>query len=437
MKQSNSAETLHPVDINKSQSLCPLPWMHLSFNSDSSIRACCNTDHGGFIKKEDGSRFYKNELASLDQISNSNFMKKLRLDMINDVKPDFCRTCHRVEENGAPSVRKIFIDQYPKELAQGLKETSADGSLNMKVKYIDFALGNDCNIKCRMCNPGSSYLLKKEFEDLSKNFDIAYTERARNSWEIDDKFKNFLVEIFESTELILTTGGEPFISKKHLSILELAISCGKAKNIRLMYHSNLTLIPDKLVELWKHFKQIDIHGSIEAHNLLNEYIRWPSKWQQIQSNIEKLLSLQKKMPLWLEIHTVFQALNILKLPELFEFLLTFENRIPPLSYLIWLDYPLHLAPAVLPLELRKLAQERTFSFFKKNEKVLLSGRFAEFNEQKIQIAQSHFQRLSLLPFEENNFKDFMQQTLNQDNYRQQNIFEHLPELKSFVLKEFA
>ncbi len=419
------------IKIEESKSLCPLPWMHLSFNTDSSLRACCNTDHGGFITKEDGSLIFKDEIASLDQVANNQFMKKLRKDMMDDVKPDFCRTCHRVEANGAPSVRKIYVDQYGPELKQGLAQTSPDGSYNMKVKYLDFALGNDCNIKCRMCNPGASYILRKEFEELSRKFDASYAERSQNSWEINDKFKALLVELFDTTELILTTGGEPFITKKHIEILKLAVSCGKAKQIRLMYHSNLTMIPDALVELWRNFKQVDIHGSIEAFGSLNEYIRWPSKWEKIKSNIEKILELQKSMKIWLEIHTVFQALSILRLPELYSFLLSFEDRIPPLSYLIWLDQPAHLSPNVLPPKLRELGQQRISKFFEDNQSRLLKGRFTEFNEQKIQISQSHFQRLLESPFEQAQFDECLRLSLAQDKYRNQNLFEVLPEFKEF------
>ena len=421
------------IEISKSNSLCPLPWMHLSFNTDSSVRACCNTDHGGFIKKDDGSLIFKDEILSVDQIANSNFMKKLRKDMINDAKPDFCRTCHRVESNGAPSIRKIYVEQYAKELQQGLESTRSDGSYDMKVKYLDFALGNDCNIKCRMCNPAASYNLRKEFEDLSKSFEARYAERGQNLWEMTDKFEAFLLELFDTTELILTTGGEPFISKKHIAILNLAVSSGKSKNIKLMYHSNLTLVPDALIELWKHFKQIDIHGSIEARGDLNEYIRWPSKWDKIQGNIEKILALQKTMPIWLEIHTVFQVLSILRLSELYEYLMSLEDRVPPLSYLIWLDQPSYLAPTILPPQLRELAYQRTIDFFDKNKSRLLKGKFAEFNEQKIEIAHSHFHRLLSAPYEKAQFKNFLKLTLDQDKYRKQDVFQQLPELKPFFI----
>ncbi len=75
-----------------------------------------------------------------------------------------------------------------------------------------------------------------------------------------------------------------------------------------MYHTNLTAVPDELVELWKYFQEINVNASIEAFGRLNECVLWPSKWTKVEANIEKLLGLQRVMHLSAEIHAVFQAL---------------------------------------------------------------------------------------------------------------------------------
>jgi len=64
---------------------------------------------------------------------------------------------------------------------------------------------------------------------------------------------------------------------------------GKSKNINLLYSINLTIISDKIIELWGKFKSVELNVSIDDLGVRNDYIRFPSKFEVIEDNLNKLV----------------------------------------------------------------------------------------------------------------------------------------------------
>ena len=63
---------------------------------------------------------------------------------------------------------------------------------------------------------------------------------------------------------------------------------GYAKDCNLRYNSNGLELPDKLFKLWEHFKEVRFNFSIDAYGERNNYIRYPSKWEEVAKNLKKL-----------------------------------------------------------------------------------------------------------------------------------------------------
>ena len=83
-------------------------------------------------------------------------------------------------------------------------------------------------------------------------------------------------------------GGEPLLIPEHYAILEFMVAEGYAKDCNLRYNSNGLELPDKLFQLWDHFKEIRFNFSIDAYGQRNEYIRYPSKWSDVETNLKRL-----------------------------------------------------------------------------------------------------------------------------------------------------
>ena len=54
-----------------------------------------------------------------------------------------------------------------------------------------------------------------------------------------------------------------------------------AKDKILYYNTNCAQsIPNKIIEMWKHFKHITVNLSVDDVGERNDYIRYPVKWPQ-------------------------------------------------------------------------------------------------------------------------------------------------------------
>lgn len=414
--------------------ICPLPWLHFSVNTDTSIRVCCNTDHGGHIRDENNNPIYLSNLASVDQAFNGPFMKRFRLAMANGEKPTFCNNCYRVEDNGGVSLRNIYLKQYEESFHHLLEATGEDGTATNEISFLDLSLSNHCNLKCRMCGPTSSYALHDDFESLKIHFSREHTQRAHLDWQDDSHLTMIFSKILPGLKEVLTTGGEPFLSRLHLKLLELAVQNGSSRNIVLRYHSNISVLPPRLLELWSEFKAIEIHISVEGYGDINDYIRFPLKWSVFRKNFESLIELKKRLPLWLEIHTCFQAYNILRLPEFLDFLINYRDSLPAMPYFISLGNPSYLSASVLPSALKELAMEKIYRHLDRNISHY-DEHFGQFNREKIEILLSHFKSLNHSIETEIqrhiSWKKFMDYTSSFDRLRNQSILELLPEMKPF------
>jgi sulfatase maturation enzyme AslB (radical SAM superfamily) len=99
-----------------------------------------------------------------------------------------------------------------------------------------------------------------------------------------------LFEHSQDVELIYVNGGEPTLVEKHWRYLEELINRGLNKQITLWYNINMTNLPDKLIDLWKEFKKVQITASIDDLGNRNDYIRLGSNWDTIIKNLDKLQS---------------------------------------------------------------------------------------------------------------------------------------------------
>ena len=83
-------------------------------------------------------------------------------------------------------------------------------------------------------------------------------------------------------------GGEALIMKEHYMVLEKIIEMGYAKNIEVRYNSNGLEWDDHLFDLWKEFRNVIFHFSIDSYEDKNHFIRYPSNWEQVITQLETL-----------------------------------------------------------------------------------------------------------------------------------------------------
>ena len=101
-----------------SDTFCLLPWVHLSTRPDGSMRVCCTANassvgatndkaHGGqvgILKTSDGKPNNLN-VSDFESAWNSDYMKNVRLQMLNGEQPPSCLKCYKEEAAGHNSKR--------------------------------------------------------------------------------------------------------------------------------------------------------------------------------------------------------------------------------------------------------------------------------------------------------------------------------------------
>ena len=122
--------------------VCPLPWTHLEVDVNGGASPCCL--YKGSVP---GVKVYEQSLKS---IQHTEYMNNLREEFHNGGRPSGCQSCWQEEDAGKTSKRQNSIYK--------MKSSLQDWTPNSEptLKFIDFKLGNVCNLKCRICGSWSS-----------------------------------------------------------------------------------------------------------------------------------------------------------------------------------------------------------------------------------------------------------------------------------------
>lgn len=348
-------------DSEKKNLFCPLAWNHAFVNQNGAFQVCCTSEEtDNNIRNDRGEVMMITDGLTTEEVKNSTFMKNLRLKLLKGEWPELCRRCEVTEKMGGASRRIIELDHYSKVVDEMVAGTAEDGTSSWQITSADYRLGNVCNLQCRMCNPRSTKLWIRDWnklkEDNEKFSEKALQSYAKYEW-VDSQS---LIEDFERKaphlEQIHFAGGEPLIVPQMAKILRRCIDSGNAGNIMLTYNTNLTILPESVLDLWKHFKEVRILASVDAAGPLNDYIRPPSKWEVIDRNLRFIEAHHKEYRITeCLISTTVQALNILALPALYEYLAQFDFIVKAPN-LINLHVPYYMQTNVLPIQLKIIAQ---------------------------------------------------------------------------------
>ena len=352
------------MDNLKLKKLCPLPWLHFSAHLDATMRICCNTDGPGFVLDNNGKTIKVGSVNDVNEYFNLDYYKNIRSQMLKGEEPEQCRKCYQVEKHGGQSVRQGYLSLYSDNevFLESVEKTNVDtGEIIPTIQSMDFSLSNACNLKCIMCSPSASYIIKSDYDKLNLEYSKEFAEGAHKNWKNLAGLEKIIPQFAPTMRDFLTTGGEPFLNDEHFKILELLVASGHSGQVNLSYHTNCTVKSERLFEIWNHFKSVSLHLSIDAFGPLNEYIRFKTKWNDVTENV-KIMTAHPKTSC--EIHSTINALNIFNLPEFYEWIKTVPG-IPSLPFHIWMDQPEWLRMDVLPPELLAQALINLTEYFSK------------------------------------------------------------------------
>ncbi len=284
---------------------CPEPWTNIVANPSGKYKPCCITNTN-MVSKWEGTE-YTTENHTYEEFWHSPFMKRLRKAMKDGHDDKFlydvCRKCKNAEDIGVRSFREWYTNRFvdKEEFASDIDEleriveTDSEPTFYHSMEFLPTG-GNTCNLSCLMCSSGYSSTHAKESIKIGNKVE---------SPVIKPKIKKY-PDIKKVRELKLT-GGEPFMIKENLKLIE---DAPDGILFRVITNGTITLHD---YDIFKKFKKATFNISIEGPKEITEYIRHPSKWDVIQKNKEKFEALPNSNVIFV---LTVNALNIHRISEI-------------------------------------------------------------------------------------------------------------------------
>jgi sulfatase maturation enzyme AslB (radical SAM superfamily) len=330
------------------------PFTGLATREDGAIKVCCRSQPIGWIQDD-----------SLENIWNGPIMRQVRTQVLNSERPDVCKPCFDLEDQGVESLRQRHISGVIPEARINLyPDTPLQEIMPFEFPTMEIKLNNLCNLKCRMCNPTDStswndWEQVEEFYDKEKNY-IAENVRKLNlvkkpyldTFEDNPNWWDSFEKNLPYFRRVEFAGGEPLMDPQHYRILDMLKPYGA--NIEIKYATNGTTLGISkgrtVHDYWTHFRSVAVNVSIDGIGPVYEYIRGNGDWCEVVQNIQII----KAIP---NINRVVGAVavqisNVLTLDEMIK---AFLDDLGIVFYTNMVNYPNVLSAQVLPNELKAVA----------------------------------------------------------------------------------
>lgn len=317
---------------NAPNTTCQRLWDHVHINVNGDVLACCASNHNyvfGNVTTE-----------HITDIIKSHRANKVRKIMLNGNKPETCRYCYELEDQGLKSLRKPLSNDY-------IKTLNKDGSLpdDTFPTSLDIRISNLCNLKCRMCTGTYSSKIASEEKNT---FNVEYSTILYNNI----KYPKGILDLLSNAKSIYFAGGEPLLMKSHYVILDKLLELNN-KDIEITYNTNFTTLFYKgksVIDYWKKFNNVTVGASLDAMDKHIEYIRNGTVWSEIIENYNALQQSSTNVTFNItSIINIYNAFNLIKSQQFW-----IKNGLLPESHRVSiLTKPDYLSIQVLPMLFKK------------------------------------------------------------------------------------
>ena len=422
-----------------SKTFCPYPWIHVMTQPTGTVSWCCVARDN--FKNDDGSMFDLNKGDRIESVWNNDHMRKIRKQMLDGEVVKGCEHCYDLEDMGFPSYRTNYIRDWfeysdrGEEIVKRIEQSKRNGHrVEDPPMYLDFRLGNMCNLKCRMCQPQNSSQINKEYVKMEKadpeagqfirdNFTWGHFAENITPWQDDPEFLRQVEEWLPGVNKLYFTGGEPTIIERVYWIMEKCVEMGIAKDIELVFNSNMTNIQKRFLDLIEQFKNVLMCISVDAYGHENEYIRGASHWSKVEENLRKYCASDVIGTVLFS--PVIQIYNVLTIGKLLDFCEELEAEYGRQVFVTFLicDYPTSLDFRNCPDQVREVAAGRLEEWLKKS-KILVNR---PENKQSIEATIRELKENRKDNWEQE-LVTFKKYTEMLDKQRKESMQEALPEL---------
>ena len=261
---------------------CELPFYHFYIDGNWT-KPCCNS-----------TEMYK----SVFDFNNENLVN-FRRKMLTGIKPESCSECFLREEEGVKSLREYNKDINPNPVYE-----HDNGVMKSKPFSFDIRLDNVCNMKCVMCGPHQSSRWLDDLDIYREHVDpkVSYKQVKNDRLQHINLFIDMMKD---NAKFLSLLGGEPFQMKSVNTILE-SLTEWNRKNTKILITTNANIRSNNpLFNTLQKFDDVNFMVSIDGFQDVNDYIRYPSKWNEFLVGLDLL----KKYAKIIKFNLTVSALN--------------------------------------------------------------------------------------------------------------------------------
>ena len=261
-------------DYIKSKTLCPLPFAGAIVNTDGSVQ-CCS------ISKQTLGNVNEQPLEQI--LTTSETLKNIRKEMLEGKYPSNCSDCYLKERHHTGvNLENVSNRLYHIKILKSSPFKLYKDEHQFELQQMDLRWRNTCNFACVYCDPG--------FSSVWAQFEGVPDKMSNNAMK--ETFE-FVKKNIKNLQTIYMAGGEPFLIKENLQIIELLTE--QKPDLLLRINTNLSVLTPRIYD--KLVKLPNVHWIVSAESTGDRfnYIRWPGRYDVLVQNYKKIQKLPHKI----------------------------------------------------------------------------------------------------------------------------------------------
>ncbi len=236
---------------------CVLPWFSQEIRRNS-ITACC-------------------------LLPENHNIESVRKDLLQGIKSSACDKCWKIESVGLKSRRQQeneFLDYKLDRDISLIREDCLSG--NSKPVLYQIMTSNTCNQACVTCDSTFS----SKWAEIEKRQGLI----PRSRWVLKEKDRSI---DYQSARRISLLGGEPLFDRQTFEILDNLHRAGNQDCFISLITNGSIKLSQTQKNLLEKFNDLNICVSIDGIEKRFEYMRWPTRWNDLVHNLDTYRKLAK------------------------------------------------------------------------------------------------------------------------------------------------
>ena len=203
--------------------------------------------------------------------------------MLDNKFPHNCSECYSKESHHTSlDLENISNRLYHMKILKDSPFKLYKDEHQFELQKMDLRWRNTCNFACVYCDS----LWSSVWAQFEGQGDKMSNHAMQETFEfVKDNLKNL--------KTIYMAGGEPFLIKENLKILDLILE--EKPDLLLRLNTNLSILTPKIYEKLQKLKNVHWIVSAESTDERFHYIRWPGKYQTLINNLQKIQQLPHKV----------------------------------------------------------------------------------------------------------------------------------------------